>query len=254
MTFASGILTETKRDIISFSHVHKAFEFPVLVDCSFNLGATESLAILGSKGSGKSLVLRLIMGFELPDQGEVRTVGVIPALPESRDDVRDRVQMVSQSGMVLENLTMFENTYFDLSKSIRELEDVQQSLIVEGLLDMAALREKKTELPASLPLAGRRMLALVSALGKEPDCVLFDEPTAELHPILSDDLTHLIRKLKTQLRLAYVIATNDLDLTREVADKVLFLQHRNVSFFGSTAEFFQSHDPNIQRYIAMGST
>jgi phospholipid/cholesterol/gamma-HCH transport system ATP-binding protein len=223
----------------------------VLVDCSFYLDAGQTLAINGPKGSGKSLILQLLMGFETPDQGTVVAAHLDMSTTDGRKNVsmRERVVMLSQSGAVAEALTVAQNVRIPFHLR-QDYDERNKDDVVDGLLAMGNLSEFRDLRPADLPSGQRRMLAFIHALAAQPECVLLDEPTAESDPLQARNLTQMLLRLKHQLKLTMVVATRDLDLTSQLADRVLFLEGGR-SVFGTEAEFFASSDPGVQRYLRM---
>ena len=177
------------------------------------------------------------MGFERPDDGQIVVAYKVIDSSEARKHVNQRVVMISQSAMVVEALTVQQNVEY----AFHLREDYDESNIqdvVAGMLQIGDLYELRTLKASDLPFAQRRMLAFLHALANQPECILFDEPTAELDPLLSRKLCEFMLRLKHELRLTMLLPTNDLDLTRQFADKVLFLDRGRVVFVGHPEEFF----------------
>jgi phospholipid/cholesterol/gamma-HCH transport system ATP-binding protein len=163
--------------------------------------------------------------------------------------IRKKVTMVFQSGALFDSLTVEENILFSLE--LREDYDEQnKEEIVDGLLDMVDLREYKHVYPSDLSTGYKRAVAISRALAAQPECVLYDEPTTMVDPIMSDHLAELMRRLKRQLRLTSVVVTHDLDLMRKVADKVVVLHQGEVIYFGPVNEMDASDHPHIQEFLA----
>ncbi|HYM76873.1 MAG TPA: ATP-binding cassette domain-containing protein [Candidatus Dormibacteraeota bacterium] len=248
--------TPSRSHYIEFAHVYKTFERPALVDCSFYVDAKEALAILGPRGSGKSLILQLVMGFDRPDQGTIVACGQrIFGRSETEWSANDlsyrrNLSFITQSGMVLEALTAADNLRYPFYLP-GDLTEEQQSQIISGLLQMGGLPTEGHLKPADLPVGQRRMLALLHGLAGRPECILFDEPTADSDPYSADALIHILNRLKIQLNFCMLLPTRDLLLTRKVADRVLFLDRGNVRFFGTSDEFFSSGDAQIQQFLRM---
>ncbi len=116
---------------------------------------------------------------------------------------------------------------------------------------MVDLQEDRNSFPADLSTGYRRAVAIARALAAQPECILYDEPTTMVDPIMSNHLGNLMLRLKTQLRLTSVVVTHDLDLMRKVADKVVFLGEGRVVYFGPVSELGKSTDPLIQEFLAM---
>lgn len=116
---------------------------------------------------------------------------------------------------------------------------------------MVDLLEDRDAYPADLSTGYRRSVAIARALAAQPECILYDEPTTMVDPIMSDHLGNLMLRLKQQLHLTSIVVTHDLDLMRKVADKVVFLFEGRVIFFGTVAELNKSDHPHIQEFLAM---
>ena len=122
---------------------------------------------------------------------------------------------------------------------------------MNGLLGMVDLLEDRDSYPTDLSTGYRRAVAIARALAAQPECILYDEPTTMVDPIMSNHLGNLMLRLKSQLKLTSVVVTHDLELMRKVADRVVFLFQGEVIFFGSTAELEESKHPHIQEFLAM---
>src|SRR6266850_8275394 len=219
---------------IEFRHVYKTFDHPVLIDSNFHVDPGETVAIIGRSGVGKSVTLSHIMGFLKPDQGQVIVSHEdITNFPENElRRIRRKVTMVFQSGALFDSMTVAENVLFSLE--LREDYDAKNKEdVVNGLLQMVDIAEAKDAYPADLSTGYKRAVAIARALAAQPQCVLYDEPTTMVDPIMSDHLGDLMLRLKKQLNLTAVVVTHDLDLMREVADKVVFLYQGQVIYFGS---------------------
>lgn len=237
---------------IEFSHVYKTFDRPVLVDSNFFVDEGETVAIIGRSGVGKSVTLGHIMGFLVPDQGKVIVAHQDLSLCSESDmrRIRKRVTMVFQSGALFDSLTVAENILFSLE--LREDYDSKNKEdVVNGLLRMVDLEESADMFPSDLSTGYRRAVAIARALAAQPDCILYDEPTTMVDPIMSDHLGNLMLRLKEQLRLTSVVVTHDLDLMRKVADKVVFLFQGHVIYFGPVSQMDRSDHPHIQEFLAM---
>jgi phospholipid/cholesterol/gamma-HCH transport system ATP-binding protein len=237
---------------IEFRNVYKTFDRPVLVDVNFHVDAGQTLAIIGRSGVGKSVTLSHIMGFLKPDQGRVivsyKDITDFEE-PELRA-IRKKVTMVFQSGALFDSLTVGENILFSLE--LREDYDAKnKDDVVSGLLQMVDLLDYKDHYPADLSTGHKRAVAIARALAAQPECILYDEPTTMVDPIMSAHLTKLMLRLKNQLRLTGVVVTHDLDLMREVADHVVFLFEGKSIYFGPVADLEHSPDPRIQEFLAM---
>ena len=237
---------------VEFRHVYKTFDRPILVDCSFHLDPGQTLAIIGRSGVGKSVCLQHIMGFMKPDRGRVIVAHQdITELNEAElRQIRRKVTMVFQSGALFDSLTVGENILFSLE--LREDYDRQNRAdVVHGLLEMVDLADYEDVYPADLSTGFRRAVAIARALAAQPECVLYDEPTTMVDPIMSDHLGNLMLRLKKQLGLTSVVVTHELDLMRKVADQVVFLHQGHIIYFGPVGELELSDEPHIREFLDM---
>lgn len=237
---------------IEFRNVYKSFDHPVLKDVSFYVDPGKTLAIIGRSGVGKSVTLTHVMGFTKPDQGEVIVAHTdITQMPEAElRHIRRKVTMVFQSGALFDSLTVGENILFSLE--LREdYNEQNKEDVVNGLLDMVDLRHVKDLYPADLSTGYKRAVAIARALAAQPQCILYDEPTTMVDPIMSDDLGNLMLRLKKQLSLTAVVVTHDLDLMRKVADTVMFLYKGEAIYFGPVSELNKCEHPHVKQFLAM---
>jgi phospholipid/cholesterol/gamma-HCH transport system ATP-binding protein len=237
---------------IEFRHVYKTFDRPVLVDSNFHVNPGETVAIIGRSGVGKSVTLSHIMGFLKPDSGRV-IVGHEDITDFNETEmrrIRKKVTMVFQSGALFDSMTVGENVLFSLE--LREDYDAQNKEdVVNGLLQMVDIAEAKDTYPTDLSTGYKRAVAIARALAAQPQCILYDEPTTMVDPIMSDHLGDLMLRLKRQLQLTSVVVTHDLDLMYKVADRVVFLYESGVIFFGTVGELEKSEHPHIREFLEM---
>jgi ABC-type transport system involved in resistance to organic solvents, ATPase component len=237
---------------IEFRHVYKTFDRPVLEDVNFWVDAGQTLAIIGRSGVGKSVSLGHIMGFMKPDDGQVIVAyqDITRMTEQELRRIRKKVTMVFQSGALFDSLTVGENILFSLE--LREDYDEQNKEdVVNGLLEMVDLAHVKDLFPADLSTGYKRAVAIARALAAQPECVLYDEPTTMVDPIMSDDLSNLMLRLKRQLALTSIVVTHDLDLMRKVADTVVFLYKGEAIYFGPVSDLDKCEHPHVKQFMAM---
>jgi phospholipid/cholesterol/gamma-HCH transport system ATP-binding protein len=237
---------------IEFRHIYKTFDHPVLVDVSFDVDPGETVAIIGRSGVGKSVVLSHIMGFLKPDQG--RAIVAYEDITDMDEDelrrIRRKVTMVFQSGALFDSLTVAENVLFSLE--LREDYNAQNKEdVVNGLLTMVDIAASRDAYPSDLSTGYKRSVAIARALAAQPQCVLYDEPTTMVDPIMSNHLGDLMLRLKKQLRLTSVVVTHDLDLMYKVADRVVFLDEGRVVYFGPVSGLGASDHPHIREFLEL---
>ncbi len=237
---------------VEFQHVYKTFDRPVLVDTNFHVNAGETVAIIGRSGVGKSVSLAHIMGFLKPDQGRVIVShrDITDFTDKQMRQIRRKVTMVFQNGALFDSLTVGENILSSLE--LRDDYDLgNKEDVVNGLLEMVDLLDTRDLYPTDLAVGYKRAIAIARALAAQPECVLYDEPTTMVDPIMSDHLGDLLLRLKQQLQLTSLVVTHDLALMRKVADRVVFFHEGRVIYFGPVSELDQAEHPHIQEFLAM---
>ena len=211
---------------IEFRHVYKTFDRPVLIDTNFHVDGGETVAIIGRSGVGKSVTLAHIMGFLKPDSGQIIAAHEdITDYPESElRRIHKKVTMVFQSGALFDSLTIGENVLFSLE--LRDDYDAQNKEdVVEGLLRMVDILEYKDAYPSDLSTGYKRAVAIARALAAQPQCILYDEPTTMVDPIMAVHVSDLIVKLKKKFRKTSIVVTHDTHLAKKLADRVIALQN-----------------------------
>jgi phospholipid/cholesterol/gamma-HCH transport system ATP-binding protein len=237
---------------IEFRHVYKTFDRPVLVDTNFHINPGETVAIIGRSGVGKSVTLSHIMGFLKPDSGRVIVAheDVTDYGETEMRRIRKKVTMVFQSGALFDSMTVGENVLFSLELR-QDYDEQNKEDVVDGLLRMVDIAEAKDSYPTDLSTGYKRAVAIARALAAQPQCILYDEPTTMVDPIMSDHLGDLMLRLKRQLKLTSVVVTHDLDLMYKVADRVVFLYDGTVIYFGAVGELEKSDHPHIREFLDM---
>lgn len=242
-----------ERPYIEFRDVSKSFGEKIVLDrVSFNVKPGETVCILGRSGVGKSVSLQLLMGFLTADSGRVVAADQdITDFSESQmEAIRKKVTMVFQNGALFDSLTVGENVAFPLRES-RDLNDAQINEIVDGLLKMVGVQEMRDLLPSDLSTGMKRSVAIARALSARPECVLYDEPTTMVDPLMAQLLGDLIKRLKLQLNLTSIVVTHDMRLAKKLADRLVFLYEGKAIFFGTTAEMEKSKEPIVQEFLEL---
>ncbi len=238
---------------IEFREVSKAFgDKPVLDRVSFDVMPGETVCILGRSGVGKSVSLQILMGFLKPDSGMVIVAGedITNFSEEQLEGIRKKVTMVFQNGALFDSLTVGENVAFPLRET-RSLSEEQIYQIVDGLLQMVGVKEMRDLLPSDLSTGMKRSVAIARALAARPECILYDEPTTMVDPLMAQLLGDLIKRLKLQLNLTSIVVTHDMRLAKKLADRVVFLHEGRAIFFGTSADMEKSTEPIVQEFLEL---
>jgi phospholipid/cholesterol/gamma-HCH transport system ATP-binding protein len=245
--------TGSPEPIISFQNVSISFNGrPVLEDVSFHVERGQTLCILGRSGVGKSVSLRLLMGFLQPDSGSIRVEGqeITGLGEEGMRAIRKRVTMVFQNGALFDSLSVRENVSFALRER-GGLDEDQIIQIVDRLIGLVGADDVVDALPASLSTGRKRAVAIARALAAQPEVVLYDEPTTMVDPIIARRLGNLIQRLKHQLGFTSIVVTHDMRFAERLADTVLFLHQGQAHFFGPLSQFLASPDPDVQQFLLL---
>ena len=235
---------------VNFSYWDKQ----VLKNVSFRVDEAEMVVIMGASGSGKSTILRLILGLETPQQGEVIVDGQnISAMKERhKQDVRKRMGMVFQDGALFDSLTVGENVgYYLLEHTDMTWEEIQvKAREMLGFVGLDAT-EIGDKLPEELSGGMRRRVAIGRALlSTNPKVMLYDEPTTGLDPHSTETVLGLITKLHEQHSIASVVVTHQIADALEIADRFVVIDNGELAFDGSLEALRTSNDPRVTGFLA----
>src|SRR5215469_2629697 len=244
---------EHPQPYLEFRGVSKSFgDHKVLDNVSFNAMPGETLCILGRSGVGKSVSLHHIMGFLKPDAGRVIVAfeDITDYGEEDLERIRKKVTMVFQNGALFDSLTVGENVAFPLRER-HDLDEAQIFQIVDGLLDMVGVKTMRDQFPSELSTGMKRSVAIARALAAQPECILYDEPTTMVDPMMATLLGNLIQKLKDQLKLTSVVVTHDMRLAKKLADRIVFLHEARAISVGTVQEMERAPDEVVQQFLEL---
>lgn len=233
-----------------FRGVSKAFdEQAVLNDVSFYMDKGETSVILGRSGVGKSVSLKLILGFLTADAGRIFVGGedVTDFTEKQWAPIRRRVTMVFQAGALFDSLTVAENVAFPL-RALGQAETSEVDARVAELLEMLEVTAFADRIPSELSTGTKRAVAIARALAQNPEAILYDEPTTMVDPIMAAHTGELILKLKENFHATSVVVTHDTHLARRLADRIIFLHDAGVGFFGTWAEFEKAQESFLRNF------
>lgn len=248
-------MSDQHKPYIEFQNVCKAFGTKVVLDdVSFVVNPGETVAILGRSGVGKSVSLHHIMGFLKPDSGRVWVAyeDITDYTERELERIRKKVTMVFQNGALFDSLTCGENVAFPLRER-GDLTEEQIYQIVDGLLEMVGVGQYRDNVPSDLSTGMKRSVAIARALAAQPECVLYDEPTTMVDPLMAQLLGDLIKKLKYQLKLTSIVVTHDMALAQKVADRVLFLHEGKKIYDGPPGEMKNSDMDIVREFMHLDS-
>jgi len=236
-----------------FKNVCKSFDDnAVLKDVSFFVEQGETAVIMGRSGVGKSVSLKLLLGFLAPDSGRIIVAGqdVTDWTEEQFSKIRRRVTMVFQSGALFDSLTVEENVAFPLVSRGETEAPEKIDATVKDLMTELEVADFADRLPSDLSTGAKRAVAIARALAEDPDAILYDEPTTMVEPLMAAHISDLIAKLKARLKKTSIVVTHDTHLAKKLADRILFLQEGRVGFFGTWQELENSKEPFLRNFLA----
>jgi len=223
---------------------------PVLNGVSFGIEKGESLVIIGRSGSGKSVLLKHLIGLLKPDAGQVLIEGEDITGMNEREllRVRNRFGMVFQGAALFDSMNVAENVGFAFRRD-RRLTEKEITRKVSESLEMVDLPGIEYKNPSELSGGMRKRVGLARAIVYEPEIVLYDEPTTGLDPIVSDSIDQLMMRVRDRLRVTTVVVTHDMRTARRVGQRILMLHDKTIYATGTPEDIFGSQDPVVKQFI-----
>jgi phospholipid/cholesterol/gamma-HCH transport system ATP-binding protein len=259
MATASDIATrETKQkgsgsaSVVAVENVHKAFgSQKVLNGITLHVASGETLAVLGRSGTGKSVLLRLIIGLETPDSGSVSIHGQdIAGLAIDRlGEIRKKMGFLFQHAALYDSLTVGENVAFPLEHHRREMSAAERDDRVRQLLAEVGMEGNLEKMPSDISGGMQKRVGLARALALEPEILLLDEPTAGLDPISSGEIDELVLKLQKEHQMASIVVTHDLHSARTIANRLALLDQGNVVIEGKFEDLERSGIGFVKEFL-----
>jgi len=222
----------------------------ILRGVNIDIPRGETLVLLGQSGGGKSVFLRHLIGLMRPLSGSIKIEGEEIAHLDERqlEPVRRKIGMLFQDGALFDSMTVYENVAFPLRERGERDEIIIRNKVAHAL-ELVSLQGQEQKMPVNLSGGMRKRASLARAIISEPSCILYDEPTAGLDPIVSDTINRLIRRLQTQLRVTSIVVTHDMISTDHIADRVALLREGRIHFNGTLNQIHSSSDPVLTDFI-----
>ncbi|SDY59940.1 ABC transporter ATP-binding protein [Hymenobacter psychrophilus] len=238
--------------VLTLEHISKSFgDNHVLRDFSLELHRGENVVVLGKSGSGKSVLVKCMIGLLRPDAGRITVLGQdISTLDhEEMDQLRARLGFLFQSNALYDSMTVRENLVFPLRRQwLADRRDQEADLVQQALEDVG-LADTANKLPAELSGGQRKRIALARTLILQPEIILYDEPTTGLDPITAREISALIRQVQQKYNTAAFIISHDMDSVRLVADRVALLAEGGCYAQGTYEELARHEDPRVHDFF-----
>jgi len=235
--------------------LHKAFgDQSVLNGIDLRVAPGETLAVLGRSGTGKSVLLKLIIRLQAPDSGTIRVAGqeLANLNEEQLNQVRKKVGFLFQQAALYDSLTVEENVAFPLSRHTRMSGAEQKERVRELLADVGMDRELG-KMPAEISGGMQKRVGLARALALEPEILLFDEPTSGLDPITAGEVGELIVALKQSRKMSAIVVTHDVHQAQVFSDRLVLLHEGKILAEGTFVELQESQNEVVAQFMGHGS-
>ena len=238
--------------LVEISNLSKRFDKLVVLDnISIDVHKGENLVVFGRSGTGKSVLLKCIIGLLKPDSGYVHIEGkdVINMSIKELNKARKKIGFLFQSGALYDSMTVRENLGFTLVKNTDLSKDVIEEKVVNAL-QKVSLEQSIDKMPSELSGGMRKRVALARSIITEPELMLYDEPTTGLDPITSKEISELILNLQKSLNMTSIVVTHDLICANIIADRAIFLKEGKIAYQGNIEDLTSSEDKFLRNFFS----
>ena len=240
---------------VNIKNLTKAFDNNmVLDDISLNVAIGENLIVFGRSGSGKSVLLKCIIGLMIPEAGEILidNKNVLKLKTSELNLVRKQIGFLFQSGALYDSMTVRENLAFPLIRNFDfEFKEVEEKVI--NALKMVSLEDAIDKMPSELSGGMKKRAALARSIITEPRLMLYDEPTTGLDPLTTKEISELILELQKKLNMTSIVVTHDLICANIIADRAIFLRDSKIKYEGTIEELTNSNDTFLRNFFSTES-
>ena len=240
-------------EVMVIDHLFKSFgENHVLTDFSLRLQKGENVAVLGKSGSGKSVLIKCIIGLMEPDEGRINVLGqdIAELNHHELDEIRTKVGFLFQSNALYDSMTVRENLEFPLRRHSIKLSAVEREEKVMSVLRNVGLAHTVDMMPAELSGGMRKRIALARTLILDPEIILYDEPTTGLDPITGKEISNLIKEVSEKYNTTSLIISHDMNCIRMTADRIIMLIDGKCFADGSYEELTKNNDPKVKQFFS----
>ena len=240
-----------EESVIAISGLYKSFDdLAVLKGIDFNLFKGENVAVLGKSGTGKSVLIKIIVGLLKPDRGEVVVLGqhVDQLDGKELNALRLRIGFSFQNSALYDSMNVYQNLAFPLTMNVKNLGKKEVDDAVEDVLESVGLKDKLKQMPSDLSGGQRKRIGIARTLILKPEIMLYDEPTSGLDPITSAEIIELINEVQQKYNTSSVIITHDLTCAKNTGNRIAMLYEGKFLKFGTFEEVFKSDDEQVKGF------
>ena len=237
--------------VIDIQHLKKSFGAQeILKDISLTLGVGENLVVMGKSGSGKSVLIKCLVGLLKPDSGNITILekDVTTLQRKELNELRQKIGFLFQSGALYDSMTVKQNIEFPLRRIKKELTEKQIAEKVHEVLENVDLVDSLNKMPSALSGGMRKRISLARTIVVDPLIMLYDEPTTGLDPVTSDEISMLIMDVQKKYKTSSIIITHDIKCALHTANRMIMLRDGLVFMEGKPEDFKQSTDEYIQSF------
>ena len=241
-----------EESVISITGLYKAFDdLEVLKGINFNLFKGENIAVLGKSGTGKSVLIKIIIGLLKPDQGKVIVLGQEVANLEGKelDALRLRIGFSFQNSALYDGMNVYQNLAFPLTMNFTDLSKKEVLESVEEVLEAVGLKDKLKQMPSDLSGGQRKRIGIARTLILKPEIMLYDEPTSGLDPITSAEIIDLINEVQEKYNTSSVIITHDLTCAKNTGNRIAMMFEGKFLKVGTFNEVFDTEDEQLKGFF-----
>ncbi len=252
ITEHTNLSTTLNQPVLSVEHLYKSFgKNKVLVDFSVELYKAETVVVLGKSGSGKSVLIKCIIGLLAPDSGNITLLGkrINDIKEDELDKIRAKAGFLFQSNALYDSMTVKENLEFPLRRHWIKASQAEVNQMVEDALTDVGLQHTINMMPAELSGGMRKRIALARTLILKPEIILYDEPTTGLDPITAREIIELIKSIQVKYKTSSLVISHDMNCVKNASNRVVILIDGRCYANGTYAELLESQDPRIKQFF-----